>query len=849
MKKKIIPFIAAIALIIVVVLFMVLGNIIEKYTPSKETKDLSEYYGLTSDTDVALICNNEVIDTKGKLVNGEVYLSYETVRNYLNARFYWDPNENILRYTTANDLISVNAESSDYTVNKDTQSFGQTIVKADASTAYIAIDFVKQYSDFQYNYYTDPNRVVLTNAWGDYTIASAKQKTEIRYQGGIKSPILTEADKNTELTILEPGDTWTKVATNDGYIGYIKSNKLGTTSTTTISSDYVAEEFSHITKDYKINMAWHQVTNQSANDNLASILQKTKGINVLSPTWFYLNDNNGNIASLASSTYVDYCHQNGIEVWALISNLENDSVNTAEVLSHTSSRDNLTNNIISAAIQYNLDGINVDFEALNADAVGNSYIQFIRELSLKCANNGIVLSVDNYVPSDYTAFYNRAEQALFADYVVIMAYDEHYAGSPEAGSVASIGFVTDGVENTLKEVPANQVILGMPFYTRVWSETPVESDSTATDETDTTVDYELSSYATNMTEVQKLISANGVQPVWLDDIGQNYVDDSTNTNEEYSRNYIRHRILPEMEHVNQKAAAHISELGMQMQELLAYVTPQMEKLYNENVIANEQGELFLAEKTFSVMSLFEQKEMMRRMLFEISGHRKDISLIHVEQLLALMANKEGKQQNCPYGVLAKRVRDGLLLMKLSTDVTFSDKNKQKDGQQKSDEQNLENLNKKNKKCGNHSEDKMQPVYLQLTAESEESKAEETIVLSNETLLQKFTIHFSILPWNGGKVAKRDCVKYFDYDKMKCKPCLRTRDTGDYFIMDKEGRRKSLGRYFIDTKIPASDRDGQLLLADGSHIMWIIGGRISEFYKVSSETKRVLRVSVQEKEEN
>ena len=503
MKKKIIPFIAAIALIIVVVLFMVLGNIIEKYTPSKETKDLSEYYGLTSDTDVALICNNEVIDTKGKLVNGEVYLSYETVRNYLNARFYWDPNENILRYTTANDLISVNAESSDYTVNKDTQSFGQTIVKADASTAYIAIDFVKQYSDFQYNYYTDPNRVVLTNAWGDYTIASAKQKTEIRYQGGIKSPILTEADKNTELTILEPGDTWTKVATNDGYIGYIKSNKLGTTSTTTISSDYVAEEFSHITKDYKINMAWHQVTNQSANDNLASILQKTKGINILSPTWFYLNDNNGNIASLASSTYVDYCHQNGIEVWALISNLENDSVNTAEVLSHTSSRDNLTNNIISAAIQYNLDGINVDFEALNADAVGNSYIQFIRELSLKCANNGIVLSVDNYVPSDYTAFYNRAEQALFADYVVIMAYDEHYAGS-EAGSVASLPFVMEAVSDTVALVPSNQVIVGIPFYTRIWS----VSGSTTT------------SRAVGMQDAINELNADGQTAPWNEEAGQ-----------------------------------------------------------------------------------------------------------------------------------------------------------------------------------------------------------------------------------------------------------------------------------------------------------------------------------------
>lgn len=346
----------------------------------------------------------------------------------------------------------------------------------------------------------------------------------------------------------------------------------------------------------------------------------------------------------------------------------------------------------------------------------------------------------------------------------------------------------------------------------------------------------------------------------LQNIGQDYVDDSTNTSEEYSRNYIRHRILPEMEGINQKATVHISELGMQMQELLAYVIPQMEKRYKENVIAKEQGELFLSEKAFSVMSLFEQKEMMRRMLFEISGHRKDISLVHVEQLLALMANKEGKQQNCPYGVLAKKVRDGLLLKKLSDDVPFSDKNKstskkadrknqQKDGQQKNDEQNLENLNRKNKKCGNCSENKMQPVYLSLSTESEKLKVEQTVVLSNETLLQEFTIHFSVLPWNGGKVVKRDCVKYFDYDKMKCKPCLRTRDAGDYFIMDKEGRRKSLGRYFIDTKIPASDRDGQLLLADGSHIMWIIGGRISEFYKVSSETKRVLRVSVQEKEKN
>ena len=530
MKKKIIPVIAAAVLILVVILFMALGDFIEKYTPSNETEDLSSYYNLSSDTDIALIINNEVIDAKGRMINNIPYLSYEAVRSYLNPRFYWDSNENILRYATANDLISASAESNTYTVSKDTRTFDSTIVTSDASTAYLALDFVKQYSDFDYTFYTEPSRLVITTAWGDYTVASAKKKSDIRYQGGIKSPILKEIEKNTQLTILESGEKWTKVSTEDGIIGYVRSKNLGSSSTLTKTSDYVPEEFTHITKNFKINMAWHQVTNQSANGNIASVLQNTKGINVISPTWFYLNDNNGNLASLASTKYVDYCHQNGIEVWALVSNLENPDASAEEVLSHTSSRDNLTNNLISAAIQYDLDGINIDFEALNVDLVGTSFIQFIRELSIKCANNGIVLSVDNYVPSAYTNFYNRAEQALFADYVVLMAYDEHYAGSSEAGSVASIGYVTEGVKNTLADVPADQLILGMPFYTRVWSETPVDNP----DAEDGSQSYTLSSYAASMSDVRKLISANGLEPIWFDEVGQNCV--------EYENNGVRYKI-------------------------------------------------------------------------------------------------------------------------------------------------------------------------------------------------------------------------------------------------------------------------------------------------------------------
>lgn len=537
MKKKIIPFLAAGVLIIVIILFMFLGKLIDKYTPTKDRQDLDEYYSITSDEEVAIVLNNEILDAKGKMINGAVYLDFNTVYNYFNSRFYWDSNENKLLYTTATDLISVDVESNNYSVTKDTHSLDHVIVKADANTAYIAIDFVKQYSDFSYEAYDSPNRLVITNQWGDYTTASARKKTEIRYQGGIKSLILADIEKGTNLVVLEPDETWTKVATDNGIIGYIKSKFLGETSTQTLTSDYTEETFTHITKNFKINMGWHQVTNASANDNISSVLQNAKGINVVSPTWFYLNDNNGNIANLASSSYVDYCHQQGVEVWALVSNLENQDVNTSEVLSYTSRRETLINNLISAAIQYKLDGINVDLEALDPE-IGDSYIQFIRELSLKCANNNLVLSVDNYVPTDYTAFYNRAEQALFADYIVIMAYDEHYSGSEEAGSVASIGFVKDGVANTLREVPANQIILGMPFYARVWSETPIadsaaendisdaEENNTpdAEDSADSYTLFTLDSYATNMTEVQNLLRANNAEAVWSEADGQYYAE-------------------------------------------------------------------------------------------------------------------------------------------------------------------------------------------------------------------------------------------------------------------------------------------------------------------------------------
>ena len=522
--------IAAILLIVVIGLILVVGKKIENYIPSEEVQDLKEYFGINAMDDVAVIRDQELSDMKGKCLGGSIYLDFDTVHDELNSRFYWDKNEKLLRYTTADDLVTTYAGRSDYFIGNDVVNESYEIVKLEGDTVYVALDFVKQYTDLGYELYTDPYRIVLTTDWehasGRTTIS---RDTELRVKGGIKSPILAELKKGTEVIVLEPMDDWCRVATVDGIIGYVKNKTLAGNGTQAEFSEdqlpphsYEGETFSHNLMDEPVKLLWHQAMNMDANARIATVLANSKDVNVISPTWFYINDNEGNLSDAASRDYVNYCHEKGVKVWGMVSNLENSEVDSTYVLTHTSVRENLVNQIIAKALNYNLDGVNIDFEALSGE-VGDGYIQFIRELSLKCDDNGLVLSVDNYVPSAYTRFYNREEQANYADYVIVMAYDEHYAGSGE-GSVASIGFVEKGTKETLEEgVPAQQLILAMPFYTRIWAETPKEEDGDSAEAAaDDYVGYELSCETASMAEARRRIDANGAQITWLDDCGQNY---------------------------------------------------------------------------------------------------------------------------------------------------------------------------------------------------------------------------------------------------------------------------------------------------------------------------------------
>ena len=503
-----------IAATVILIMVLVVGiYAIKKYTPTKEHMDLADYFQLTYDNQAAVILDSEYIEPTEDVAHGyamvdsgKVYLELGFVKEHLDDGYVYDPTEITLRYATDSEVYTANLGSNTYSIDKTNNSMDNSIVIAGDDTVFILADYVQLLTDFQYEYFDTPSRVLIERAGYVKQTATAKGKSQIRNLNGPKSPILEDVEKGEAITVVRDTGKWSFVVSEKGVMGYMKNNKISTQKEETTEATLPERTYNHISTGKDISLLWHQVTAQAANADIATVLADSGKVNVISPTWFYLNDNKGGIASIASSSYVSTCHAAGVQVWGLISNLEDESVDTTTVLNTTSARDSLVNNLIAQAITYGLDGINIDIEQLAGEA-SDGYIQFIKELSIKCEKNDIILSVDNYVPTASSAGYNRKEQAKYADYVIIMGYDEHYSGSEEAGSVASIGWVEQGVQDTLNEVPAEQVVLGMPFYCRVW---------------DIAEDGSISSKAYGMDAIQTYLNTNGVSTAWDDASGQYY---------------------------------------------------------------------------------------------------------------------------------------------------------------------------------------------------------------------------------------------------------------------------------------------------------------------------------------
>lgn len=512
MKKKLIPVVIAIVLMIVIAGISVGKIFLEKYSYSKERADLDDYFHMSGEGDVAIVLQDELIEERAKLFDGVYYLDIGTVHKYFNHRFYEDKGEGLLLYTVPDDIIRTVIGSSEVTDKNGTENFSCVPARYQGETLYIAIDYVKQYANFSYEGFGGPDRLQIYTQWEERRVAEVKKDTAVRILGGVKSEILKEVSAGEKVIILEQMETWSKVKTSDAIIGYVENKRLNESKAELPIpvTDYTEPEYTSVTRNYKINLGWHVVAGIAGNDTLEAVTANTKNLNVISPTWFKINNSEGDFVSFASQDYVNKAHNMGLEVWALVENIEyKNSIDMYALLSSTTTRAKLIDGLMNQVLTYGIDGINVDLEQISMDC-GEHYIEFIRELSIPCRANGIVLSVDNYVPTGYTDHYDREEQGVVADYVIIMGYDEHYAGSPEAGSVASINFVEEGIAKTVDQVPANKVINAIPFYTRIWE----------------TKDGQLSSQAVGMDAAEEYVAFHNMPVEWNEETCQNYAENT-----------------------------------------------------------------------------------------------------------------------------------------------------------------------------------------------------------------------------------------------------------------------------------------------------------------------------------
>ncbi len=523
-----------------------------KFAPSKETADPSDWFAVSNDV-VALVLDNELDEKNtGRYIDGQSYLPLDWVNDNLNERFYWDSAQKQMIYTLPESIV--------YADTTTLSSEGKPLIVEQDGQVWLLTGLVQTYTDIRIELFDDGEvkRVFVDTQWEPQQVARIKRDGKVRVLGGIKSAVLTDVLKDSEVVVLESLENWSRIRTPDGYLGYIQNKRLEDQREMTLVSTFEEPVYTNISMEEPVCLVWHQVTTEKANQAMERLMANTKGVNVIAPTWFMLTDNTGKYHSLADRSYVDKAHAMGLQVWGVLDNFNmGENVQSEILFASTEARKNLIAGLMEDVKKYGLDGINLDIEGIKPSA-GPHYVQFIRELSVECRKNKVVLSVDTYVPSAYTAFYNRAEQGRVADYVIIMGYDEHYAGG-EMGSVASLGYERKGIEDTMSVVPAEKIISAIPFYTRIWKET----------------DEKVTSTAMGIARAKEWIRENNVELYWQEELGQYYGELDQGDEKYYIWMEEEESIGRKMELIRQNDLAGVAcwKLGFEPAEIWDVINP------------------------------------------------------------------------------------------------------------------------------------------------------------------------------------------------------------------------------------------------------------------------------------
>lgn len=430
--------------------------------------DQISYYGDTEETQVSYV-------SRAFRQDGTVYLGLDLIYYNIDPRFYWDDTEKALIVTNATDMVRADRDAYEYTVNGTAYPTNYPVVIEIGSNVYVATDFVETFSHASCKIFDEPRRVYVSLQNKEKTFCEVKSDTPLRIRGGIRSNVVTDLKKGEVLQVISNEDDWLEVINEEGFLGYVMTNRVANIHDEKVASNYQEPEYTSLSLGGPVEVAWHGVYSDAANGNLAEDTANAAGVNVVSPTWYSITYSDGTVASRSSADYVETAHAKGYQVWGLLDiDSYEDGVSfyqlTAHVMASTSLRQKVINTVVGDLLSIGADGVNVDIETVNTSG-NRDYIEFIRELSIQCRQSGLYLTVDNYTPyANNATIYHTAELGKIADYVVVMGYDD-YIGGTEPGPNASLPFLKESLELAENLVEPSKLIYGIPFYTRFWYQT------------------------------------------------------------------------------------------------------------------------------------------------------------------------------------------------------------------------------------------------------------------------------------------------------------------------------------------------------------------------------------------
>lgn len=490
--------------IFIVLVFLVLVGGVFYLSPNYIRED---YDGKTK---VLINNNNVTLKMKNDVYideNNNVFLSLADIRNYFDKYIEYNKENGDIVATSEINIAKMSTKNNEITINGEEEKLNSSAIEKN-DTIYLPFSEISEkVYDVDLEYIQDTNTIIIDSLDRKQEVANTTKETKLKYKPQTLSGTLEKIEANEQVVYIEETNNWAEVRSKDGTIGYIKKEDLGNVEVAREAKEYIDKV------EGKVNLVWDYYSEYAkAPDRMGETMD---GVNVVSPSFFSLErESNGEIYDNAKddgAEYIEWAHNNNYQVWAMFSNNSLKDT-TSQILNDYEKREAMIENLMDLVEEYNLDGVNVDFENMN-ESDKNVYSRFLIELAPRLKKIGKTLSVDVTAPDGsetWSLCFDRNTIANVADYIVFMAYDQYGTSSNKAGTTAGYNWVEANIKKFLgqEDVDPEKIILGIPLYMRLWEE---DDDGTAKPE------------VVNMKDMFDVLPENQVAK-WDEELKQYYVE-------------------------------------------------------------------------------------------------------------------------------------------------------------------------------------------------------------------------------------------------------------------------------------------------------------------------------------